>query len=167
MKKAIILYASVHHQNTKKLIESVKSQNVTIQDVSCAKSINLSEYDVVGFASGIYMGKMHRTIEEFIENNKGNLSNKKTFLIATCGGTATKGLEKMADKLKAYQAEVVGTFWTHGYDTYGPFKLIGGIRKKHPDAKSCITLVGLLGSVIPRVRLTCGVSLLINTLWVR
>ena len=32
-------------------------------------------------------------------------------------------------------ASVVGKFGCKGYDTFGPFKLVGGIAKGHPDDK--------------------------------
>lgn len=138
MKKAIILYSSIHHGNTKKLLDAVKSSNeVMLQEISQIESINLADYDLIGFASGIYMGKMHQTIMEFIEKHSMELSKKKVFLMATCGGSAEKGLQDMAENLKRCQAEVLGTFQAYGYDTFGPFKLIGGIRKKHPDEKEC------------------------------
>ena len=30
---------------------------------------------------------------------------------------------------------VIGKFGCKGYDTFGPFKLLGGIAKWHPDEK--------------------------------
>ena len=36
---------------------------------------------------------------------------------------------------KRKHANVVGQFSCKGYDTFGPFKLIGGLAKGHPDAR--------------------------------
>ena len=35
--------------------------------------------------------------------------------------------------IKEKQGRIVGEFSCKGYDTFGPFKLIGGISKGHPD----------------------------------
>ena len=32
-------------------------------------------------------------------------------------------------------ATVVGKFSCHGYNTFGPFKLVGGTSKGHPDER--------------------------------
>ena len=39
----------------------------------------------------------------------------------------------MADSVKGKNATVVGKFTCHGYNTFGPFKLVGGTSKGHPD----------------------------------
>ena len=35
--------------------------------------------------------------------------------------------------LEQKTATVTGIFSCKGYDTYGPFKLVGGLNKHHPD----------------------------------
>ncbi len=37
--------------------------------------------------------------------------------------------------MKEKRASVIGKFGCKGYDTFGPFKLVGGIAKGHPDIK--------------------------------
>ena len=57
--------------------------------------------------------------------------DKKIFLICTYGGSANyKSIEQILDKK---HASVVGKFGCKGYDTFGPFKLVGGIAKGHPN----------------------------------
>ena len=54
-------------------------------------------------------------------------------LICTYGGSANyKSIEQILDKK---HASVDGKFGCKGYDTFGPFKLVGGIAKGHPDDK--------------------------------
>ncbi len=49
----------------------------------------------------------------------------------TYGGSANyKSIEQILDKK---HASVVGKFGCKGYDTFGPFKLVGGIAKDHPN----------------------------------
>ena len=37
--------------------------------------------------------------------------------------------------LEEKHADLIGTFSCKGYDTFGPFKLVGGIGKGRPNAK--------------------------------
>lgn len=52
----IIVYHSTHHGNTKKLLDAIKEadSSVTLVDITKSQPDNLSEYDVIGVASGIY-----------------------------------------------------------------------------------------------------------------
>ena len=100
------------------LIDAIKQMNA-----------DLNDYDMIGFASGIYYSKFHRSILKFSEENLS--ADKKVFLICTYGGSANfKSIEQILNKK---HASVVGKFGCKGYDTFGPFKLVGGIAKGHPD----------------------------------
>ena len=120
MKKAII-YASVHHGNTEKLVKSVaEACQIDLIDAVKQPDADVSSYDMIGFASGIYFSKFHQSILGFAEKNLPD--DKKVFLICTYGGSANyKSIEQ------------IGKFGCKGYDTFGPFKLVGGIAKGHPD----------------------------------
>ena len=57
--KTAIVYASVHHGNTKKIVDEIaKAQEVELVDATQMKEKDLSGYDLIGFASGIYYGKL-------------------------------------------------------------------------------------------------------------
>ena len=131
MRKAIV-YASVHHGNTGKLVKSIAEEcQVDLIDAVKQSDADLSRYDMIGFASGIYFSKFHQSILKFAEKNLPD--DKMVFLICTDGGSANyKSIEQVLDKK---HASVVGKFGCKGYDTFGPFKLVGGIAKGHPDAK--------------------------------
>ena len=84
---------------------------------------------MIGFASGIYYSKFHQSILKFAEKNLPE--DKKVFLICTYGGNENyKSIEQILEKK---HASVIGKFGCKGYDTFGPFKLVGGIAKGHPD----------------------------------
>ena len=129
MRKAIV-YASVHHGNTEKLIKRIAEEcRVDLIDAIKQMNADLNDYDIIGFASGIYYSKFHKSILKFIEKNLAD--DKKVFLICTYGGSANfKSIEQILNKK---HASVVGKFGCKGYDTFGPFKLVGGIAKGHPD----------------------------------
>lgn len=61
--KTAILYASLHHHNTEKLIKAIteKYPGITLIDTTKAKMKALANYDLIGIASGIYFGKFHKS----------------------------------------------------------------------------------------------------------
>ena len=129
MRKAIV-YTSVHHGNTEKLVKRIAEEcQVDLIDAIKQMNADLNDYDMIGFASGIYYSKFHQSILKFSEENLS--VDKKVFLICTYGGSANfKSIEQILNKK---HASVVGKFGCKGYDTFGPFKLVGGIAKGHPD----------------------------------
>ncbi|MCI9268781.1 MAG: flavodoxin [Lawsonibacter sp.] len=128
--KTAIVYYSAHHGNTKKLVEAVaQGRDVTLIDALAVKTADLSGYELIGFASGIYFGKFHQSVLEFAKNNLPE--DKKVFFLSTYGGSSnTRAIE---EAVKAKSAQIVGRFGCKGYDTFGPFKLVGGIAKGRPD----------------------------------
>ena len=129
MRKAIV-YTSVHHGNTEKLVKRIAEEcQVDLIDAIKQMNADLNDYDMIGFASGIYYSKFHQSILKFSEENLS--ADKKVFLICTYGGSANfKSIEQILNKK---HASVVGKVGCKGYDTFGPFKLVGGIAKGHPD----------------------------------
>lgn len=97
MRKAIV-YASVHHGNTEKLVKGIAEEcQVDLIDAVKQPDADLNSYDMIGFASGIYFSKFHRSILEFAEKNLPD--DKKIFLICTYGGSANyKSIERILDK---------------------------------------------------------------------
>ena len=100
MRKAIV-YASVHHGNTGKLVKSIAEEcQVDLIDAVKQSDADLSRYDMIGFASGIYFSKFHQSILKFAEKNLPD--DKKVFLICTYGGSANyKSIEQVLDKKHA------------------------------------------------------------------
>lgn len=128
--KTAIVYHSSHHGNTKKVVQAIaQGRDVTLIDASDVKSADLSGYELIGFASGIYFGKFHENVLQFAENNLPE--GKRVFFLSTYGGSSsTKAIEEV---VKAKGGQIVDQFGCKGYDTFGPFKLVGGIAKGHPD----------------------------------
>jgi flavodoxin len=128
----VIIYASVHHGNTKKVVEAIAGEcEVELIDATQIKDEDLSGYEAVGFASGIYYSKFHQSVLKFAADNLPE--NKKVFYICTNGGNASyKSIEAIAKEKHAVE---ISRFSCKGYDTFGPFKLVGGLAKGHPDDK--------------------------------
>ena len=131
MSNAVIVYASTHHGNTKKVVDAIaKEFDVELVDATQVREKDLSGYDLIGFASGIYAAQFHQQVKNFAALNLPR--DKKIFYIMT--SAMNKDFSKsMEDSIKGKNAEVVGKFTCHGYNTFGPFKLVGGTSKGHPD----------------------------------
>lgn len=130
--KTAIIYYSKHNGNTKKLLDAIAAKHdVTLIDVTAAPSANLGEYDRIGFASGIYYSKFHKTLLKYAEDNLPD--GKPVFFIFTCGAEKQGYTDSIADIAKKKNSQILGSFGSLGLDTFGPFKLIGGIAKGHPD----------------------------------
>lgn len=148
MKRAIICYISCHHNNTEKLVkEAVKGLPIDLLDISKSRVVDLSGYDIIVFASGIYYGKMHAKLIEFIHNIK--LSKGQTaLLMSTAGCTLCDFTGSVKRLLQDKRIEVQGTFRCKGYDTYGPLRLLGGVAKGHPDVKDIARAKAFLSKYI-------------------
>lgn len=143
--KTAIIYASVHHENTKKVVEAIARENeIDLIDATKESRRDLSEYDLIGFASGVYYGKYHQTVLKFASDNLP--VNKNIFLICTCGGSAA--FQSIEEVIRSKQGKIVGKFSCKGYDTFGPFKLIGGLAKGHPDEKDLADAVMFYQSIV-------------------
>lgn len=94
----------------------------------------LSEYDLVGFGSGISFGKHYKVLLDFAEKLP-QVASKKVFIFSTSGQTGkTEGFHKLLrEKLQSKGFEVAGEFNCAGFDTYGLLKIGGGIKKGHPN----------------------------------
>lgn len=129
--KVAIAYYSQHHGNTKKLLDAIKElYDIKLIDVVECKEADLSDYDLIGFASGIYYGKFSEKVMDFARNNLPG--KKRVFLINTYG---VKGnyIKKMKQVVAEKSCQLLGTYGCRGFDTFGPLKLIGGIAKGHPN----------------------------------
>ena len=133
--KTAIVYYSQHHGNTKKLIDAIASQNeVTLIDVTQNESFDLTGFDCIGFASGIYFSSFAKQILAFANANLPE--NKAVFFINTCGVQSPIVYFDAIRKIsKAKNCVELGAYQCLGYDTFGPFKAIGGIAKGHPNEK--------------------------------
>lgn len=133
--KNLIVYESIHHGNTEKIVKvMVEYLNADLIKADDVNVNALNDYDLIGFGSGIYYGKLHKNILDLI-GKLPTLSNKKTFVFSTSGQGKTEYNNLVEQKLKEKGFEVVGSFACKGYDTFGPFKLFGGIAKGRPNNK--------------------------------
>lgn len=130
--KTAIVYYSKHHGNTKKLLDAIAlKHDVVLIDVTAKASVNLATYDRIGFASGIYYSKFHKSLLKFAEENLPE--NKPVFFLYTYGAEKKGYTDAIEAIAKKKNAKILGSYGCFGFNTFGPFKLIGGIAKGHPN----------------------------------
>ena len=68
--KTAIVYYSKHHGNTKKLLDAIAAEcEVALIDVTAQPSADLSDYDRIGLASGIYYSSFARQLLDFTQDH--------------------------------------------------------------------------------------------------
>ncbi|NLY08610.1 MAG: flavodoxin [Tissierellia bacterium] len=149
--KVLIVYKSYHHLNTEKVAKAMAS---TVDAQLCkAEELsqhNIEDYDIVGFGSGIYAWTFHRELVKAIQSLNGG-GTKRAFSFCTCGNVTLK-YEKMMEQLLTKQGfNVMGHFCCLGFDTFGPYKLIGGLNKGKPNEKDLEKAKEFIKSLIRRI----------------
>ena len=130
--KTAILYYSKHHGNTKKLLDAIAASDpdVDLIDVTTAGKTDLSEYDRIGIASGIYYSSFAKQVISFASENLPD--GKPVFFVYTHGAPAGGFLKGIRAVTGNKHCTELGEYRCQGFDTFGPFKLVGGIAKGHP-----------------------------------
>ncbi|QSF13932.1 flavodoxin domain-containing protein [Mycoplasma sp. Mirounga ES2805-ORL] len=142
MSKVTLLYASIHHNNTKKVVDYIKNNlndEINVLDITKTKYCDLSNSEYIIFASGIYHGSMHQSIVKYI--NDTDLIDKKIILFYTCGLRYKDYVASLGKKLIKKNAKYIGSCYCRGHDTNGFIKKMGGIGKSHPNEKDCFKVL--------------------------
>src|SRR5665647_1715229 len=132
--KTLIVYTSVHHQNTEKVAKVMAEElGADLVSIDQAQPDTLMAYDLIGFGSGIYGGKFHQTPIQFIEGLP-TFAGKQAFIFSTRGGAEGHGHAALKEMLVNRGFSITGDFSCKGWLTAGPLKLFGGINKGRPNA---------------------------------
>jgi len=137
--KALIIYISVHHGNTEKVAKTMaKILDAALLEVEQADASMLEQYDLIGFGSGIYFGKHHESLLDFVDRLP-MVRNKKAFIFSTSGLRKIRFIHNfdkpLKEKLQQKDFDIIDEFSCRGLDTYRATKLVGGINKGRPNAK--------------------------------
>lgn len=141
--KSLVVVFSYHHRNTEKIAHVIAA--VLGAPVTTPEQVNpdeISEYDLVGFGSGIYSATFDASLLE-LADRLPQVNNKNAFLFSTYGAPAfvanrefiEKNHSQMREKLMAKGYAVVGEFGCAGWNTNSFLKYFGGLNKGKPDAE--------------------------------
>ncbi len=144
MRSLIILF-SYHHNNTRKIAEAMAA--VLGAEIKSPQEINpveLSQYDLVGFGSGIYSYQHHTSLLDLVDNLP-QATCRRAFVFSTTGApmlfgesSLTEALEQHRSLKKKLQSKgyvIVCEFICAGLNTNGFLRLFGGINKGRPNAE--------------------------------
>ncbi|MCI8399942.1 MAG: flavodoxin [Oscillibacter sp.] len=133
--KIKIICASTHHGNTRKLAEHMaRCTGAKLVDIAQTPAPDLTDCDLLGFASGVYFGDYHKDLARLAETAPIK-PGQRIFLVHTCGMAYRDYARDMKKRLTARGALCVGCFHCRGYDTYAIWGKIGGIAKGHPNSR--------------------------------
>lgn len=136
--KSIIFLYSYHHYNTQKIAKAIAAKiNASIVEIdNNINSVELENYDLIGFGSGIDSGKHYSQLLNYVEKIP-NVQNKKAFIFSTSGiYTEKKMLNDHKTLRKILQNKgflIVNEFSCKGYNTNSVLKYIGGTNKNRPN----------------------------------
>ena len=131
--KTLIVCDSPHHGNTRKVADAIAAEfaDITVLTVEEAKTVRMEDYDLVGLASGIYYGSFSKPILSYAETLPFGTA---VFTLYTYGMKREGYVNRLHEILRSRGCRILGSYGCPGYDTFGPFGLIGGISKDHPNA---------------------------------
>lgn len=131
----LLIYKSYHRLNTEKVAKAIaETMNATLQKVEEVNPEDLSNYDLIGFGSGIYGGKYHKDMISLVE--KMPRLEKNVFLFSTSGKPQEKYELAIKALLIGKGCRIVGEFRCPGV-VGGPLG-ISLSNKGHPDEKDLV-----------------------------
>ncbi|MCD8371725.1 MAG: flavodoxin [Clostridia bacterium] len=132
--KLLAIVKSKHLGNTMQIAEAMAEMApLSVADMDDLKYYNISEYDAVGFGSGIYFGKHDKDLLEYVKK-AANLP-EYAFVFSTSGTGNVKDNKTLIKLLEEKNIKVLGSFCCKALDQFFIFKLGGGINKGRPDEK--------------------------------
>ena len=142
-KKAILFIQSYSSMNTKQLLDNSTKNfpNIEIVTVPNETKLDVSSYDIIGFASGIYFWDLGKDIYNHIEKLKG-LEGKNVFVICTAGSPNESYPKKPKEAIEKKGGKLVAGFITKGGPKGGVSGFFRGlfnmqVRPNENDYKEC------------------------------
>ncbi len=143
--KAIIVCTSSSHGNTRKVADAIGDVlGAKVVDPGEISPVELAEYDLVGFGSGVYFMALDKRLRAFVDAVPEG-QGREVFVFATSGMSEPSFrpyLRNLGDQLTGKGYELVGGFACRGLDTMGPLALIGGLNKGRPNVEDLTSARG-------------------------
>ncbi|MEY8016966.1 flavodoxin family protein [Mycobacterium servetii] len=136
--KSLIVCVSKSHGNTRRVADRMAEVlGAEIVEPESADPAKFGDYDLVGFGSGIYYMAPDARLRNLIRRLP-HVDGVRAFTFFTSGAREIPllGYSKTLRKpLAAKGFEVLDSFSCRGFDTVGPFGLVGGINRGRPDER--------------------------------
>ena len=137
--ECLLVVYSYHHMNTKKVAKVfakvLNAEMTTPQEVD--PSI-IPEFKLVGFGSGIYGEKHHKSLLDLAERLP-QVTDQKAFIFSTSAIINSKKVAKDHSNLRAILQSrgyvIIDEFACHGFNTNSFMRYLGGMNKGRPNAE--------------------------------
>lgn len=135
MKSLIVVY-SYHHNNTEKIADVfAKILNAELKTPEETNPEEIQNYDLVGFGSGIYGEKLHKSVLN-LADKLPQVTNKKAFIFSTSAIAEKKSNHKAIREILQQKGYIiVDEFNCRGFNTNSFLKFFGGMNKGRPNVK--------------------------------
>ena len=132
-KKIIIFYYSYSTMSTEKWVKGIQAAfpNIEILLLPSDEKNDVSSYDYVGFASGIYAWDFGKPVYEKIEKLQG-LEGKKCFSLCTSTAGSEKYTQYPKSAIEKKGGKFIGGWGCLGKAMFFPLNVVGGVNKVHP-----------------------------------
>ncbi len=135
----LLVVFSYHHKNTDKIANVfAKALDAQIKKPGEINLEELQEFSLLGFGSGIYGEKHHKSLLD-LADKLPQAKDRKAFIFST---SAIMGKDKIAndhstlrEKLQTKGYVIINEFACKGYNTNSFLKYIGGMNKGRPNAE--------------------------------
>lgn len=138
--KSLIIYSSTYKGNTKRIAEVLgESIDADLVNLKSCKDINIQDYDLIGFGSGVYKESLSTQLFSCIE--RLNLQGISFFVFSTSGVGLTFYNKKLINFLKSKDAICKGSFACKGsfvskdFSENKIFEIMSKLSKGHPNNK--------------------------------
>lgn len=141
----VIICASEHHGNTRKVAEAMaEAVGGTVLQPAEAGPKPFQDGALLGFGSGIYFGRPHKSILE-LAAELPEANGRRAFIFSTSGTGYRPALIFGWDYHRALRHIlarkgylIAGEYSCKGYDTYGISGKLGGIARGRPSERDLI-----------------------------
>ena len=130
--RVLIIYHSEHHQNTEKIARTMAIKiDAEFKEAKDVNTEDINNYDILGFGSGVYNGRLHEDLSEIIDMIPYQ-DNKKSFIFSTTGSLSYSRLahDRFRPLIIKKGFRIIGEFSCLGFDTAITSE---GINKGRPN----------------------------------
>lgn len=147
--KCIVIYESIYKGNTKKIADSISQiLGCRMVNSSEASEIDLSEYEAIGFGSGIYFGSHHPALIKVAEQMDN--SRQRVFIFSSRGNPVHGKYHAPLREVLINKGKLIaGEISLRGYDGTGPFLIFGGGNCGRPNEKDVEKAVKFIKKTLP------------------
>ncbi len=130
---SLVVCRSIHHGNTRRVAEVMADElDAPVRQPAETTVDDLAAVDLVGFGSGIYFWRHHRSLLQ-LADGLPPMPGRQAFLFSTSGiGPGWLWHRALRRRLRRKGFVIVDEYACRGYDTYGLLSLVGGIHKDRP-----------------------------------